>query len=82
MQLKKFGDNSPSTLAYLFLLSGSSESPTPASAEGASCPGGGVDGWVVIKSVLQFYLFLSTVMKAEIRQTKGLNPGVESYLVS
>ena len=38
-QFKKFRDNSRCTLAYLFLPSGSSESPTPASAEGASLMG-------------------------------------------
>ena len=35
-QFSKFEVNSRCTLAYLFLPSGSRESPTPASAEGAS----------------------------------------------
>ena len=43
-QFSKFGNNSRCILAYLFLPSLSNESPTPASAEGASCADG-TDGW-------------------------------------
>ena len=54
-----FGDNSRCTLAYLFLPSGSSESPTPTSARSARVVrmDGWMDGWTVIKSVLRFSLF-------------------------
>ena len=51
-QFSKFGNNSRCILAYLFLPSLSSESPTPASAEGASCADG-TDGRE-IKSLLRF----------------------------
>ena len=51
-QFSKFGNNSRCILAYLFLPSLSSESPTSASAEGASCADG-TDGRE-IKSILRF----------------------------
>ena len=60
-QFSKFGDSSRCTLAYLFLPSGSSESPTPASAEGASCP----DGWEGDQKCPSIFLIFKYVNKQD-----------------